>query len=80
MARYRKGLKFITFAKDNGSELVYASVVTNPQTVMCVGESDDELYFRSTDLIPIEARIGKGKPVDKTKKNLNIKKAFIVNN
>ena len=80
MARYRKGLKFMTFAKDNGSELVYASVVTNPQTVMCVGETDDELYYRSTDLIPIEARIGKGKPVDKTKKNLSVKKAFTVNN
>ena len=80
MARYRKGLKFMTFAKDNGSELVYASVVTNPQTVMCVGETDDELYYRSTDLIPIEARIGKGKPVDKTKKNMSVKKAFTVNN
>ena len=79
MARYRKGLKLFTFAKDNGNELVFGGVVTKPYTVICVGK-EEEIYFRSTDLIPIEARIGKGKPVEKTKKNLGVTQAFEVRN
>ena len=79
MARYRKGLKFITFDKNNGSCLVFASVVTNPYTLGCV-DKDNNFYYRSTDLVPIEARIGKGKPVDKTKKNLSLTSAFKIDN
>lgn len=79
MARYRKGLKFITFDKNNGSELVFAGVVTNPYTLGCV-DKDNNFYYRSTDLVAIEARIGKGKPIDKTKKNLNIVKSFKIDN
>ena len=79
MARYRKGLKFITFDKNNGNNLIFADVVTNPYTLGCV-DKDNNFYYRSTDLVPIEARIGKGKPVDKTKKNLSLTKAFKIDN
>ena len=79
MARYRKGLKFITFDKNNGNNLIFASVVTNPYTLGCV-DKDNNFYYRSTDLVPIEARIGKGKPVDKTKKNLSLTSAFKIDN
>ena len=79
MARYRKGLKYITFGKDNGTELVFANVVTTPYTLMCV-DKDGSLHFRNTDLVPIETRAGKGKAVDKVKKNLTIVKSFQVDN
>lgn len=79
MARYRKGLKFITFDKNNGNSLIFAGVVTNTYTLGCV-DKDNNLYYRSTDLVAIEARIGKGKPVDKTKKNLSIVHAFKIDN
>ncbi len=78
-ARYRKGLKFFTFTGDNGRELIYASVVTNPFTLGCV-DNENNLHYRSTDHIPIESRTGKGKAVDRMKKSLNIVKAFAVNN
>ncbi len=79
MARYRKGLKFFTFTKDNGNSLVFADVVTTPYTVVCL-DNENQMYYRNTDLIPIEARIGKGKPVEKLKKSLSIVKAFGANN
>lgn len=79
MARYRKGLKFINFSNDNGKNLVFAKVVTNPFVVGCV-DNENGLHFRNTDLIPIEARVGKGKPVEKMKKSLSITKAFAINN
>ena len=79
MARYRKGLKFINFATDNGKSLIFAKVVTNPFVLGCV-DNENGLHFRNTDLIPIEARVGKGKAVEKMKKSLSITKAFAINN
>lgn len=78
-ARYRKGLKFFTFTGDNGRELIYASVVTNPFVLGCV-DNENNFHYRSTDHIPIENRTGKGKAVDRLKKSLTILKAFRINN
>ena len=79
MARYRKGLKFINFAGDNGKSLLYAKIVTNPFVLCCI-DNENILHYRNTDLIPIEARIGKGKPVEKMKKTTTIVKSFAINN
>jgi DNA gyrase/topoisomerase IV subunit A len=75
MARYRKGLKLFTLGGENGKSLIYADVVSNPYTIISV-DGDDNLHFRSTDLVAIETRIGKGKMVDKLKKGTVIKSVY----
>lgn len=75
MARYRKGLKLFTLGGENGKLLVYADVVSNPYTLVCV-DGEDNIHVRSTDLVAIETRIGKGKQVDKLKKGTIIKSAY----
>jgi len=79
MVRYRKGLKFINFTSDNGKQLIYATVVTNPFVVGVI-DSENQLHFRNTDLVPIEPRTGKGKPVEKLKKSVMAVRAFGINN
>ena len=75
MARYRKGLKLFTFSSDNGSSLVYADVVGETYSVLIV-DSEGEYRTKSTDLIAIEARVGKGKQMHKLKKSVNVLKVF----
>ena len=62
MARYRKGVKIITFA--GGKSIVLAAIVKNPYYI--VGEDkSNNLLGKFTDKISIESRTGKGKPIDK---------------
>lgn len=77
MTRYRKGLKLINSGKDTGERFIFAKMVTNEKT-LCA--QDDELnnHFKSSDQISIETRTTKGKPIDKLKKSLTIKKVFLV--
>ena len=75
LARYRKGLKLISFASDNGSSLILGGVVTKPSSVV-VFDAENNMFFRKTDLVPIETRIGKGKAIDKFKKGTIIEKSY----
>ena len=70
--RYRKGQKIV----GTGNNVVFADVITEPKT-LCVIDSSNELHFKTTDLVAIDSRTGKGKPFDKQQKNLAPKKAFL---
>ena len=70
--RYRKGQKIV----GTGNNVVFADVITEPKT-LCVIDSSNELHFKTTDLVVIDSRTGKGKPFDKQQKNLAPKKAFL---
>ena len=78
MARYRKGLKAITFTADNGSSIVYADYVKTPFDIVAK-DNDGEIHYRATDNIPIENRLGKGKCIDRMKKTQTITEVFKFN-
>ena len=75
--RYRKGLRLLPASRDGGNKYMFASVVREEQT-LCVVEPDGELHFKSSEDIPIETRNDKGKPIDKSRKNmLRVESAFL---
>ena len=76
MVRYRKGLKIMVLSGETGKRVVFADVVKQPFTVVAISENE-EIYSKSTDLIPIETRIGKGKVLEKSKKNMQIKQVVV---
>lgn len=77
MVRYRKGLKIMSLSSETGKQVIFAGVIKNPVNVISVN-SEDEIYFKSSDLIPIETRIGKGKVLDKKIKNMQLRQVFSV--
>ena len=78
MARYRKGVKAITFTPDNGKEIVFADYVTTDFTIVAK-DNDGELHTRSTELVPIETRLGKGKNIDRLKKTQKLVEVYRFN-
>ena len=78
MARYRKGLKAITFNADNGNSIVFADYVTDEFDIVAK-DNDGELHFRPTDKIAIENRLGKGKCIDRLKKSQTIDEVYRFN-
>ena len=77
MVRYRKGLKIMALSNETGKEIVFSALIKEPVTIVSQDETQ-EIYFKSSDLVPIETRIGKGKMLDKTKKKMQIKQVFSV--
>lgn len=75
MARYRKGLKLFSFSGDNGNSLIYGDVVKETYSLLFV-DTEGVYHAKSTDLIPIEARIGKGKQMAKLKKSVGVDKIY----
>lgn len=78
MARYRKGLKAITFNADNGNSIIFADYVKEPFDVVAK-DNDGEIHYRATDNIPIENRLGKGKCIDRMKKTQTIGEVYRFN-
>ena len=78
MARYRKGLKAITFNADNGNSIVFADYVTDEFDIVAK-DNDGELHFRPTDKVAIENRLGKGKCIDRLKKSQTIDEVYRFN-
>ena len=78
MARYRKGLKAITFNADNGNSIVFADYVTDEYDIVAK-DNDGELHFRPTDKVAIENRLGKGKCIDRLKKSQTIDEVYRFN-
>jgi DNA gyrase subunit A len=76
MARYRKGVKILC-GGSSGDEVVFAKVVRDEST-LCVQDKDKNLIFKSVDLVPIEARTGKGRSLSKDKKPVDVLCAFLV--
>lgn len=68
-ARYRKGVKVST------DDVAFSSVVTDTRTI-CVYDSMNNMYHRSSDLIRILPRTDRGKPFEKTKKLLLVKAVY----
>ncbi len=68
--RYRKGQKIISTGK-----VAFASVISSPTTMVVV--TDDNVLFKATDLVAIDSRTGKGKPIEKQQKNLSPKQVFL---
>jgi len=77
MARYRKGVKLFTLGNSNGNTLVKAQVVKEARDVVIMDKSG-EMIFRSSDLVSIESRTGKGKIFDKTKKKIDVNSVCFV--
>ncbi len=69
--RYRKGQKITA----TGGKVAFAAVIVNPTTMAIV--TDDDLLFKPTDLVAIDSRTGKGKPIEKQLKNLSPKKVYL---
>ncbi len=65
--RYRKGVKINT-----GENLAFASLITLPKEI-CVFDTHDNLYFRSTNEIRIATKNDKAKPFEKGKKLIAVK-------
>ena len=75
MARYRKGLKAITFTADNGNSIIYADYVKTPFDIVAK-DNDGEIHYRSTENVAIENRLGKGKCIDRMKKSQTITEVY----
>ncbi len=76
MARYRKGVKIYSLNdKDLGQSLVFADYVKQSFIIVAKTDKDDYLS-RNTDLIPIEARTGKGKLIEKSRTAPHITHAY----
>ncbi len=76
MARYRKGVKIYTLTdKEVGQSIIFADYVTKPYTIVAKNDKVDYLS-RGTDLIPIEARTGKGKLIEKARTAPHIVSAY----
>ena len=69
--RYRKGQKITS----TGGKVAFAAVIVKPTTMAIV--TDDDLLFKPTDLVTIDSRTGKGKPIEKQLKNLSPKKVYL---
>ena len=76
MARYRKGVKIYSLGdKEIGDSVIFADYVKNAFIVVAKTEKDDFLS-RSTELVPIEARTGKGKLIEKLRTAPHIAQAY----
>lgn len=64
MARYRKGLKIVSFV-DNGKKLVYAKYSEQPEAV--VTQKDEKLSYVGSRTISYDNRVSKGKQIHKGK-------------
>ncbi len=69
--RYRKGQKITA----TGGKVAFAAVIDKPTTMAIV--TDDDLLFKPTDLVAIDSRTGKGKPIEKQLKNLTPKRVYL---
>ena len=76
LPRNRKGLKTITFSKDNGNCLVMAEIVKDTFEFMIIGNKD-AIFSISTDNINLENRTTKGKLIDKLAKNIDVKNCYV---
>jgi len=77
MARYRRGLKLVPLAKDIGNSVISSCYLKKDEISTIVCATDSEPILKPTDLVPLEARIGKGKPIDKSKKTLKLLSAVV---
>ena len=68
-ARYRKGIKIAN------EDVAFCTLVKKPKTI-CIVDSENNLYYKSSDLIHIMSRLDKGKPFEKTKKMMFVSKGF----
>ncbi len=68
-ARYRKGVKI------SSEDIVYCTLVKKPVTI-CVVDKENNLYYKSSDLVHIMSRLDKGKPFEKSKKTMAVAKGF----
>ena len=71
MARYRKGVKIIDFGKENGNEIVFASLVSDKKDIV-LKNSENEPISISTANLEIQPRVSKGKSIFKAKNNMDI--------
>ena len=69
--RYRKGQKITA----TGGKVAFAAVIDKPTTMAIV--TDDDLLFKPTDLVTIDSRTGRGKPIEKQLKNLTPKRVYL---
>ena len=69
-ARYRKGIKI------SAEDVAFCTLVKKPMTI-CVVDRENNLYYKSSDLIHIMSRLDKGKPFEKTKKMMFVSKVFV---
>ena len=68
-ARYRKGLKL------SSDQIAFSTVVTDSRTI-CVFDSSNNFYHKSSDLVHICPRLDKGKPFDRSKKLMLVKNVY----
>ena len=68
-ARYRKGLKIST------DDVAFSTLVTDSRTI-CVFDTNNNFYHKSSDLIHILPRTDKGKPFDRSKKLMLVKQVY----
>ncbi len=69
-ARYRKGIKI------SGEDVAFCTLVKKPVTI-CVVDKENNLFYKSSDLVHIMSRLDKGKPFEKTKKTMSVSKTYI---
>ncbi len=73
MARYRKGVKIIDLsASNNGSAVAFASVVSNPYTIV-IEDADGNKAGYGTDGLDNQARTTAGKSLVRAKAGINVK-------
>ncbi len=75
MARYRKGVKIFDFKGDNGTQVLFAALLSEPATIILHDAEDFLVPFESKNL-PGELRTGKGKSLFKGK-GASLKAAYI---
>ena len=68
-ARYRKGLKL------SSDQIAFSTLVTDSRTI-CVFDSSNNFYHKSSDLVHICPRLDKGKPFDRSKKLMLVKNVY----
>ena len=72
MARYRKGVRIITFSAASGTKIVFASAVNSPYSVV-VEDADGNRGSYSTDSFENQPRTGSGKSIVRSKQGIVVK-------
>ena len=72
MARYRKGVKVISFNAGNGTKIVFSCIVNSPLSVV-VEDIDGNKGSYSTDSFENQPRTGSGKSIVRSKQGIVVK-------
>lgn len=78
MARYRKGVKIVSFSEDTGSRVMFVGTVKEPYDVVLIDPSC--MLTVNTEEMPIESRMSKGKPHRTKRKGMPLTQVVGVKN